>query len=138
MRAYSLDLRQRIVAAVAAGMPVPEAARLFAVSVATVNRYRKRLREAGGLAPGRSPGRPRALAPGDEPALVAQLEAQPDARLADHCRAWAGARGAAMSPATMGRAIRRLGWTRKKSRWRPASATRPSASSGATTPGSST
>ncbi len=41
MKAYSTDLRERIVAAVDAGMPRPKAARTFRVSVATLKRYLK-------------------------------------------------------------------------------------------------
>jgi transposase len=114
MKAYSLDLRRRVVAAFEAGAPWPEIVRPFGVSRATLNRYRKRLRDAGSLAPGRSPGRPRGIAPPDEPALEARLRAAPEAALADHCRWRQEERGEAVSISTMRRAIRRLGWTRKK------------------------
>jgi hypothetical protein len=53
IKAYSLDLRQRVVAAFEAGAPWPEIVRLFGLSRATRKRYRKRRRDAGGLAPGR-------------------------------------------------------------------------------------
>ena len=114
MKAYSLDLRQRVVAAFEAGAPWPEIVRLFGISRATLNRYRKRLRDAGSLAPGRSPGRPRGIAPPDEPLLEARLRDAPDAGLADHCRWWRDERGEAVSVAALRRAVRRLGWTRKK------------------------
>ncbi|MBA3413686.1 MAG: helix-turn-helix domain-containing protein, partial [Chloroflexia bacterium] len=48
MRAYSVDLRERVVAAVAAGATHAEAAARFAVGVATVGRWVRRWREAGG------------------------------------------------------------------------------------------
>jgi transposase len=114
MRAYSIDLGERIVAAIDTGRPTGEVARLFRVSVATVHRYRTLRRAVGSLAAGRSPGRPRALAPADEPALAAQVVADPDATLADHCRRWETEHGVRLSVATMGRTLRRLGWTRKK------------------------
>jgi transposase len=138
MRAYSLDLRRRVVAAFEAGTPWPEVVRLFGVSRATLNRYRKRLRDGASLAPGHSPGRPRGVAPPDEPLLEARLRDAPDATLADHCRWWREERGETISVPAMRRAIRRLGWTRKKRRWQPPSATRTRASSGATTCRSST
>jgi transposase len=89
MRAYSLDLRERIVRAVAAGTPQAVAARS-------------------------SPGRPARIGPAEQPALHAQLAAAPDATLAEHCATWGRAQGARVSEATMHRAIARLGWTRKK------------------------
>lgn len=45
MRGYSLDLRERVVAAVDAGMPRTEAARLFKVAKVTIDRYLKQRRE---------------------------------------------------------------------------------------------
>src|SRR5918995_198613 len=51
MKAYSEDLRLRIVAAVDGGMPRSEAARVFGVGRATVKRYLALRRETGGLDP---------------------------------------------------------------------------------------
>jgi Homeodomain-like domain len=39
VRAYSMDLRERVVAAVDAGMSQPQAAAVFGVSLRTVERY---------------------------------------------------------------------------------------------------
>jgi transposase len=46
--------------------------------------------------------------------LITQLEAHPDATLERHCHVFEQATGVRMSTNTMSRAIRRLGWTRKK------------------------
>jgi transposase len=51
MRAYSMDLRERIVAAVDGGMTQDQAAVTFGVSVNTVGRYLARRRDIGSLAP---------------------------------------------------------------------------------------
>jgi transposase len=51
MNPYSVDLRQRIVAAVTSGMPRSEVVRTFQVSTATVRRYLKHQREHGDLTP---------------------------------------------------------------------------------------
>ena len=123
MKAYSLDLRERVVRAVAAGTPRAVAARAFGVGLATVERYVRRHR-AGELAPRSSPGRPARIGPDAEPALRAQLAAAPDASLAEHVERFAAERGVRVSVATMHRAIARLGWTRKKSRSGRASRTR--------------
>jgi transposase len=110
-----LDLRERIVRAAEAGAPVAAVARTFGVGRATVERYLRRAR-AGALAPRTSPGRPARIGPAAWPALRAQLAATPDATLAEHAERWAADQGARVSVATMGRAIARLGWTRKKTR----------------------
>jgi transposase len=119
-----LDLRERIVRAVAAGRPQSEVARTFGVGRATVERYVRLRRETGGLAPGPIPGRPPAIGPAERPALAAQLGAAPDATLAEHCATWERERGRRLSPAGMHRALARLGVTRKKKPSTRASATR--------------
>jgi transposase len=43
------------------------------------------------------------------------LEAAPDATVLEHCAWWAEQQGQVVSEATMWRALRRLGWTHKKS-----------------------
>ena len=57
MRAYSLELRARIVRAVQTGHPKAEVAELFGVDRRTINRY-LRLAAAGELTPKSIPGRP--------------------------------------------------------------------------------
>lgn len=46
--------------------------------------------------------------------LLPQLEAHPDATLAEHCQWWEAAHGVQVSSATMSRAMKHLNWTRKK------------------------
>jgi transposase len=116
MKAYSEDLRQRVVEAVDAGMPRPEAARVFGVSLATIKRYLKRRRETGSLTPGHSPGRPPEIAPAQYAALAAQVAGHPDDTLAQHAATWAAAQGVAVSPWAVQRALDRAKITRKKSR----------------------
>jgi len=131
MRAYSLDLRERIVRAVRErGLSPAEASHTFEVSIWTVKRYIKR-GEAGRLAASPIPGRPRTIGPDREAALRAQWQGAADGRLVAHCATWAEAQGAAVSRMTMARALRRFGWSRKKRRWSPASATRPRGRAGA-------
>ena len=124
MKAYSEDLRTRILAAVDAGMAKGQAARVFSVSRSTIKRYAQQRRETGSLAP-KPPaaGPPLLIGPADHEALRAQLTAAPDARLVDHCATWEQAQGVQVSVATMHRAIARLTWTRKKSRSRPRNGT---------------
>ena len=56
MRAYSIDLREKIVESVKKGVPKSETARRFGVHRATVKRYCKRLDERGTLQPRKAPG----------------------------------------------------------------------------------
>ncbi len=117
MKAYSKDLRLRVLDAVDRGMPRAEAARLFQVSVPTITRWRRRRRETGSRAPSPRPGRP-ALKMGPlRVGLLPQLAARPDATLEEHCQEWARTQQVRVSRATMSRVIAgHVGWTRKKSR----------------------
>jgi transposase len=118
MRAYSTDLKERLVRAVADGQPMREAARRFGVAVTTVKRAVVQARETGRE---------------QEAALRARLEAAPDATVVEHCAWWAEHYGQQLSETTMWRTIRRLGWTHQKRHWQPASATRRRARSGGRT-----
>jgi transposase len=123
MRAYYLDLRDRVMAAVDAGTPITTVARQFLLHRSTVYRYLAQRQARGTLVPRTSPGRRRTITATDEARLVAQLQQAPTATLADHCRSWEQTTGSRLSPATLSRAIRRVGWTRKKGQWQPASVT---------------
>ena len=124
MHAYSTDLKERLVRAVAEGLPMREAARRYHVAVTTVKRAVVQQRETGSLERKPIPGYPRRIGPEREAALRERLEAAPDATVLEHCAWWAEHHGQPLSEATMWRAIRRLGWTHKKRHWQPASATR--------------
>ena len=137
MKAYSQDLRQRVLRAVDAGQTQAEIAKTFAVSVATIKRYLKQRRESGHVQPKTIPGRPATKGAALDAGLLAQLEAHRDATLADHCQLWEAEHRTKVSTASISRAITRLGWTRKKRRWSPANKMRPPALPGANTPASS-
>jgi len=116
MKAYSKDLRLRVLDAVDRGTPRAETARLFQVSLPTIKRWLRRRRETGTLVPSPRPGRPAVKMGPLRAGLLPQLEAQPDATLEEHCRAWERAHQVRVSPATMSRVITdHFGWTRKKS-----------------------
>ena len=106
------------------GTPRGEVAERFAVSVPTIERWLRLQRETGGLAPKPVPG-PAAVKTGALlAALPARLAERADATLAEQCAWWREASGVQVSTATMSRVLARLGWTRKKRRWQPVSATR--------------
>jgi transposase len=109
-RAYSVDLRERSLHAMTSGMSMTEVARLFGVSRYTLYRWRQQQQTTGSVEPGQSSGRPRRITLEQETALLARLQEQPDLTLAELC-ASAPVR---VSPITMSRTLRRLGWARKK------------------------
>src|SRR5678815_5297593 len=124
MRAYSTDLKERLVRAVAEGQPMREAARRYNVAVNTVKRAVVQQRETGSLERKPIPGYPRRIGLDLEAVLRARLEAASDATVLEHCAWWAEHQGQQLSEATLWRAIRRLGWTHQKRHWQPVSATR--------------
>src|SRR5436305_10023004 len=104
MRAYSMDLRERIVAAVDAGLPQRQAAERFKVSLRTVERYLSRRRRRGSLAAteqrhGPEPKVRRRL----QAWLPARLDAAADATLAEHVAAFVAAGGPPVSLSAMSR-----------------------------------
>jgi transposase len=126
MKAYSEDLRLRIIAAVDGGMTRSAAvdggmtrsaaARTFRVGRATVKRYLALRRATGALAPRPHRGPPSVRMAALAAALPARLTAHPDATLAEYCAWYEETSGVRVADTTMSRVIRRLGWTRKKSR----------------------
>ena len=131
MKAYSVDLRAKVLRAVDEGYARKEIVKLLGVSPATIKRYLKQRRETGEVAPKRIPGRPPKKLGPLQAELVAQLQAHNDLGLEEQCRLWEQSHGVRVSTATMSRAIKRVGWTRKKRRWQPASGVRKSEPVGA-------
>jgi transposase len=80
-RPYSLNLRDRVVAAVAAGESCRKVAATYKVSVASVVKWSQRFRTTGSAGAKRMGGhRPRSLA-GEQGWLLARLAAVPDLTL---------------------------------------------------------
>ena len=114
MKAYSYDLRLRVLRAADQGRSRAEIVAMFAVSLATLKRYLKRQRETGDVRTKPIPGRPAKKGAALQAGLLSQLDAYPDATLAEHCQIWETTQGMQVSSATMSRAIQCLNWTRKK------------------------
>src|SRR5881275_1159738 len=105
VRAYSMDLRERVVAAVDAGLPQAQAAERFGVSLRTVERYLARRRATGSLAATEQRHGPQPMVRQRLQAwLPARLDAVADATLAEHVAAFLAAGGTPVSPASMSRA----------------------------------
>jgi transposase len=124
MRAYSMDLREKIVESVNKGVPKSETARRFGVDRATVKRYCKQLDEQRGtLEPRKALGRAPKL---DEKAmrLLAQdLEERPWATHSQRAEFAFAVLGARVSEATVCPAVRRLRRSRKKDPEQPQNVT---------------
>jgi transposase len=104
-----MDLRERVVAAVDAGMTHPQAAARFGVSLRSVERYLARRRATGSLAAteqrhGPEPKQRQQL----HAWLPARLDEVADATLAEHVAAFVAAGGQPVSLASMSRAIASL------------------------------
>jgi transposase len=114
MKAYSMDLRERVVAACAARDRTREQiASRFSVSVSWIRDLLRRRRQTGSIAPRpRGGGRPPAFDAAAAGRLREAVRADADATLEELGRA----AGVACSPPAVYRALRRLGITRKKSR----------------------
>lgn len=124
MAAYSMDLRERVVAACDEGTDTRgEIAERFSVSESWIRRLRQRRREAGSIAPKpRRGGQPPAFDAEAAERLRRAVADDPDATLEELARA----SGVACSTAAVDRTLRRLEVTRKKSRSGPRSRTGPS------------
>jgi transposase len=75
---YSLDLRERVVAAVSAGMSRAQAAKHFRVSHSSAIRWTKRLEETGSPAALPMGGKKPFVLAGEEAWIRARIEEKPD------------------------------------------------------------
>lgn len=116
MKAYSLDLRERIVTAYEEGKDSqPQIAERFQVSASMVHRLLKRYRESGSCEPRAHGGGASAKLTSAQLLQVAQMiEANNDATLEELCKQVVSKLEVKVSRATMGRITQRLNLTRKK------------------------
>ena len=116
--ALSIDIRERIVAYKEEGKTDAESAEDLKIGDASVSRVLRRFRETGGVAPAKDKGRrPFLLDDEDRAVLVVIVEAAPDSTLSELVDELFAERGKKVSEATMGRDLRRCGFTRKTRRW---------------------
>ena len=123
MKAYSVDLRQKIVEALSTGTPKAQVARSFGVGLSTVKRYAGKAERGEGLAPRKSPGKRRKVDKTLERLLEHDLEERPSATLVQRGELLARVGGVEVSDSTISRTLRRMGFSRKKDRWERPSAT---------------
>jgi transposase len=119
MQALSLDLRERIAAAVEAGQAQTAVAARFAVSLASVERIARKRREGNSLAPGKHPGKAPLVSTDQHQAFASLVASRTDWTLQRLVDAWREQTGTSVSLATMSRSLRRCGFVHKKSARRP-------------------
>ena len=123
MKSYSIDLRERVVAAYDAHEGTqPQIAARFSVSVQWVRKILRQRRNTGSIAPKpHGGGRPPAFDPHAAARLRQAVAEDHDATLRELSRA----AGVPCAPSVVHRALKALGITRKKSRSGPPSRTAP-------------
>ena len=119
MKAYSEDLRRKIVDAIGRGMPKAQAARTFGIGISTVKRYATKARRGEPLQPGKAPGKRPKMNERVGKLLEEDLKERPFATLKERCEYVEAMSGVLVSRSTMCRAIARVGSTRKKGDERP-------------------
>ncbi len=118
MKAYSEDLRRKIVEATErGGVSKAQAARLFGVSLSSVKRYARLARRGGSLAPGKGSGRPPKIDEGAKKLLEKDVEERPAATVSQRRRFLEHLTGESLSDSTVGRMLKRTGFTQKNGAW---------------------
>ena len=117
MRAYSEDLRKKIVSAIERGMSKAQAARTFDVSLSSVKRYARTVRQGGSLTPKKSPGRPRKADEKAQLLLEKDVKERPAATIGQRRRFLEHLTGTTLSDSTVRRLMKRLGFTQKNGVW---------------------
>jgi transposase len=117
MKAYSVDLRENIIAAVGRGMTKAQAARTFGVGATSVKRYMKLAEEGKPLAPGKAPGKKGKLDGNAMKLLEEDLRVRPAVTYEKRADLLCELLGVRVNKSTICRTVKRLGYTRNKDRW---------------------
>ena len=117
MKAYSEDLRTKILEAVDRGMPKSEAAKTFGVSRSSIKRYAAARREGRPLAPRKHPGSKPKLDQRARKILQADVEDRPAITLKERCRFLKEMVGVSVSESTLSRLLRKMGFSPKDGVW---------------------
>ncbi len=114
MKAYSKDLREKIVDAIRRGMPKAQAARTFGVGISTVKRYASKAQRGEPLEPGKAPGKRPKMDERLRKLLEEDLKEHPFLTLQQRCEYLRAVASVEVSRSTVCRAIKRVNSTRKK------------------------
>jgi transposase len=118
MKAYSEDLRQKVVEAVEQrGTSKSETARLFSISLSSVKRYTRLASRGEPLTPRKGGGRPPKADELTRKLLEEDVRARPSATVQERRRFLRTMAGKSLSEPTLRRLLKRMGFSRKKGRW---------------------
>ena len=125
MKAYSIDLRERVVSSIESGeCNIPAAARRYKVSEPSIERWLARKRRTGRCAALPYAGGPSRKLASAAAVIRAAVKAQPDATLQELCETVEKETKIKSNSSMLYRELVRLKLPRKKSRSTPASGTR--------------
>ena len=117
MKPYSEDLRVRIVKAVEDGMSKSGTARLFGVSLSSVKRYARIAERGEPLRPRKGGGRPPKAGRSTRKLLEEDVKERPAATVKERRHFLEHATGEALSDSTVGRLLKRMGFSQKNGAW---------------------
>jgi transposase len=119
MKAYSEDLRQKVVEAVEqrGTTSKSEAARLFGISLSSVKRYTRLASQGESLTPRKGGGRPPIADEMTRTLLEEDIRARPAATVKERRHFLESFAGKTMSEPTLRRLLKRMGFSRKKGVW---------------------
>ena len=113
MRAYSNDLRERVIAAWQDGKTQEWIAQTYRVSTGSIKRYIQRYKTTGRVAPTVQRRMQPLISTAHEPGLRALVAQHPTADLAHYCEALRAETGIVVSIKTMSRMLVRMGLRQK-------------------------
>jgi transposase len=118
MKAYSEDLRQKVVQAVhQRGMFKSQAAHLFDISLSSVKRYVRLADRGASLAPRKGGGRPPKADETTRKLLEEDIRKRPAATVKERRHFLERFAGTSLSEPTLRRLLKRMGFSRKKGLW---------------------
>jgi putative transposase len=118
MKAYSEDLRKKVVEAVQQrGTSKSEAASLFGISLSSVKRYTRLASRGESLTPRKGGGRPPIADDATRKLLEEDVRTRPSATVKQRRRFLENFAGKDLSEPTLRRLMKRMGFSRKKGLW---------------------
>jgi transposase len=118
MKAYSEDLRQKVVQVVEQrGMSKSQAARIFGISLSSVKRYVRLANQGKSLTPRKGGGRPPKADEATRKLLEEDIRRRPEATVAQRRHFLMSFAGTSLSEPTLRRLLKRMGFSRKKGLW---------------------
>lgn len=125
MKAYSIDLREKIVKAYAQGdTSIRKVSQRFGVAKSFVQKLLEQQKTQGHVEPKQQGGSMKGELDGCEAQLAAMVEKYPDATLLEYCEYWGTTYNHWLSTSTMCRALQKQKLCRKKNTAQPSSANR--------------